>query len=85
MAEAVYILCAITSLVCAWLLWRRYRASRTGLLMWSGLCFLGLAINNCLLFVDLVVVPEADFSALRHLTALSALIVFVYGLVVDTD
>lgn len=85
MAEAVYILCAITSLLCAWLLWRRYQASRTRLLLWSSLCFLGLAVNNCLLFVDLVAVPDADLSLLRHLTALVALSVFIYGLIVDSD
>jgi hypothetical protein len=85
MAEAVYILCAITSLACAWLLWRRYHASRTGLLLWSSLCFFGLALNNCLLLVDLVLVPDVDLALLRHLTALSALSVFVYGLIMDSD
>lgn len=28
----------------------------------SGLCFAGLAVNNVLLFVDLVVVPGVDLG-----------------------
>jgi hypothetical protein len=83
MAESVYILCALTSVLCATLLWRRYRATRTRLLFWSSLCFVGLALNNAFLFADLVLVPTIDLSALRHATALGALCVLIYGLVSD--
>ena len=48
MAEAVYLLCAVTSLVCAGLLVRSYRRSRMKLILWTSLCFMGLAINNVL-------------------------------------
>ena len=82
MAEAVYLLCALTSLLCAVLLLRGYRASRTPLLFWSCLCFVGLAVNNVLLFVDLVVVPEFDLRVLRASAALGSLALLVYGLVV---
>jgi hypothetical protein len=82
MAEAVYLLCALTSFVCAVLLLRGYRASRTPLLFWSCLCFVGLALNNVLLFVDLVVVPEFDLRVLRAGTALASLALLVYGLVI---
>ena len=85
MAEIVYILCAVTSIVCAMLLWRGYRSSRSRLLLWSGLCFLILALNNALLFADLVVFPSGDLSAIRNLTALVALGVLVYGLVMDAE
>jgi hypothetical protein len=85
MAEAVYILCALTSMSCAWLLWRRYLANRTQLLLWSSVCFLGLAINNVILFADLMIVPDTDLSMLRHVTALLALSAFVYGLIVESD
>ncbi len=81
MAEAVYILCAITSIACAVLLFRGYRRTRTRLLFWSSLCFLGLALNNVLLFVDLVLVPSVDLSVLRTGTATAALLVLVTGLV----
>ena len=85
MAESVYIMCALTSALCAWLLWRSYRARRTQLLLWSALCFFGLALNNALLFVDLVLVQSIDFSVVRNATALIALSVLLYGLIADTE
>ena len=80
MAEAVYLLCAITSIVCAALLVRSYGKQRTRLLMWSALCFVGLAINNILMFVDLVVLPDLDMSLLRSGTALVAVVLLLIGL-----
>nr|HEX4318810.1 DUF5985 family protein [Kofleriaceae bacterium] len=81
MAEAVYILCALTSMLCAGLLVRHYRTRRARLLLWSTLCFAGLALNNALLFVDLVVVPEIDLSLVRTGCALVAMLMLVFGLV----
>jgi hypothetical protein len=81
MAEAVYALCAITSIACAVLLFRGYRGSGTRLLLWSALSFGGLALNNLLLFVDLIVVPNVDLSILRAATALGGLSVLVFGLI----
>lgn len=81
MAEAVYLLCAVTSVLCAALLFRGWRASRAPLLFWSCLCFVGLAANNVLLFVDLVVVPATDLSAWRAVTAVAAMVVLLFGLV----
>lgn len=60
MAEAVYLLCAVTSLVCAGLLVRSYRRSRMKLILWTSLCFMGLAVNNVLLFVDLAIIPKTS-------------------------
>ncbi|TAJ96979.1 MAG: hypothetical protein EPO39_19640, partial [Candidatus Manganitrophaceae bacterium] len=60
MAEIVYALSGITSLACAVLLLRSYARNQTRLLLWSSLCFFGLALNNFLLFTDLVIVPELD-------------------------
>ena len=54
---AVYMLCAATSLACAVLLLRGYRRSGARFLLWSSLCFVGLALNNVILFVDKVVLP----------------------------
>lgn len=81
MPEFVYALCAITSVVCAVLLVNGYRRSRTRLLFWSGLCFAGLAVNNVLLFVDLVVVPSISLVLVRSGVALAAMMVLLYGLV----
>jgi hypothetical protein len=81
MAEAVYLLCALTSAVCAVLLIRSFRQNRGRLLLWSSLCFIGLALNNILLFVDLVVVPSIDLSIWRSSTALAGLLTLIFGLV----
>ena len=84
MATLVYALCALTSLACAVLLLRGYRASRVRLLMWSGLCFAGLAANNIILLVDTRVVPTIDLSLWRSLPALIGVAVLLYGLVWET-
>lgn len=84
MAEAVYLLCAVTSILCACLLLKGHRLSRTPLLFWSSLCFAALAINNVLLFVDRVLVPETDLGLLRTSVALVAMMVLMFGLVWET-
>jgi hypothetical protein len=85
MAPAVYLLCAVTSLACAILLWRGYARSSVKLLFWSALCFAGLALNNVLLIVDLVVFPDAvDLSVWRKLPAVAGVSLLIYGLVTDS-
>jgi hypothetical protein len=81
MAEFVYTLCAATSIICAVLLIRSFRRTRTPLLLWSSLCFAGLALNNMLLLIDLVFVPAVDLSILRGSVALAGLLVLLFGLV----
>lgn len=81
MAETVYILCAATSIVCALLLLRGYRATRTRLLFWASLCFIGLAFNNVMLFIDVIVLPDVDLFWWRTLPALAGVGVLLYGLV----
>ena len=85
MAELVYTLCAVTSIVCAWMLFQAYRGGRTRLLFWSSLCFAGLAVNNILTVIDLIFVAEADFTALRSAVALASIGVLVYGLTWQAD
>ena len=81
MAEIVYILCAVTCLVCALLLGRGYARSRNRLLLWSTLCFVLLFANNVVTVIDLVVVPGVDLMWLRSVLSFSALSVLTYGLV----
>jgi hypothetical protein len=83
MAVVVYILCALTSLTSMALLLRGYWASRVRLLLWSGLCFAGLAGNNLLLMVDLFVVPDMDLSLIRQIPALTGLLLLLFGLIWD--
>lgn len=80
MAEIVYLLCALTSIGCAVLLVRSWRRNRTRLLLWSSVCFVGFAVNNVLLFIDLVLVPH-DLSILRAATAFVAITALLVGLI----
>jgi hypothetical protein len=84
MATLVYALCALTSLACSVLLLRGYARNRVRLLLWSGLCFTGLALNNIILLVDMRVVPDIDLSVWRTLPALAGIVVLLYGLVWET-
>lgn len=84
MATLVYALCALTSLACAVLLLRGYASSRARLLLWSGLCFAGLALNNILLLIDKRVVPTMDLSLWRSVPALVGVALLLYGLVWET-
>lgn len=85
MAETVYLLCAATSSLCAVLLLRGYRRTQTRLLFWSGLCFLGLAVNNAILVIDLIVVPDIDLSTWRTLPAVIGFGLLLYGLVWESE
>lgn len=81
MAEAVYILSVLTCGVCTYLLARQYFKLRVRLLMWIALCFAGLTINNFLLIMDLLVVPETDLSMLRLVVADVSVAILALGLV----
>jgi len=77
----VYVLCGLTSILCAGLLYRQFRSSRTSLLFWSTWCFICLAATNILLFVDLVMLPNTDLSVLRSSVTLAGMLMLLYGLI----
>ncbi|HEX6177548.1 MAG TPA: DUF5985 family protein [Thermoanaerobaculia bacterium] len=81
----VYGLCVITSTACAALLLRGYARTRTRLSLWAGICFVGLALNNLLLFVDVHVAPMIDLSAWRTLPALIGVLILLYGMIWETQ
>ena len=81
MAEAIYLLCALTSMVAAVLLLRQYQARRTPLLLWSCVAFFGLAANNLLVFADFALLRGTDLALARALTGTVAMLVLVYGLI----
>jgi hypothetical protein len=84
MATVVYLLCMLTSAFCAILLLRQYRRAPARLLLWSSVSFIAWAVNNALVFVDLVILPATvDLSLVRALVALIAISLLLYGLVVD--
>jgi hypothetical protein len=84
LATAIYVLCALTSIICAALLLRGWSQSRARLLFWSALCFIGLALNNILLIVDVTVLPDVDLELWRTLPALAGVALLVYGLIWET-
>jgi len=84
--SGVYLLCFAASLLCMVLLARSYWRSRSRLLLWSTLCFVALATNNLLLFIDVVVLPtQVDLLPLRQLSALGGVGVLLYGFIWDAD
>ena len=85
MAAVVYALCALTAAVCAVLLLHSYARGKYRLLLWSGLCFAGLAVNYLLLVLDKLMFPDIDMSLLRLSVALAAMCTLLYGLVWDTE
>ena len=80
----VYVLCALTSVACAFLLLRSYARTGLRLSLWSGLCFVGLALNNILLVIDLRVLPATDLSMLRTLPAVVGMLLLIFGLIWET-
>jgi hypothetical protein len=85
MTETVYILCTLTSLLCAVLLFWGYRRSNARMLLWCAICFAGLSGNNIFLFLDKITFPNVDLLACRTVLALASLIVMIYGLIFDAD
>jgi hypothetical protein len=81
MAQIVYVLCGLTSVLCAGLLYRQFRSNRTPLLFWSTGGFACLAATNVLLFMDLVVFPQVDLSLARNLVTLAGLLMLIRGLI----
>lgn len=84
MVEVVYTLTFLTSAAVAFLLLRGYRRSRARLLLWCGLGFVGLCLNNLMLIVDLVLFPQVDLTVYRAIPLVVGLAVMVYGLIWDS-
>jgi hypothetical protein len=78
-------LAVLGSLACMVLLLRAYAMSGTRLLLWSGLCFVFLSLNNILLFLDLVVFPDLDLRPYRLAAALVGLLFLLYGFIMEAE
>lgn len=85
MGPIIYILCALTCLGAAVLLWRGYRRTRQRLLYWSALCFAIMAISNGLLILDLVLLPDVYLLPWRSGVTQVALLVLLFGLIFESD
>ena len=85
MGPTVYVLGTLTSLLCAVLLLRGYSSGRRRLLLWSGLCFVGLTGSNVFLVLDRLIFPNIDFSTARLSAALVGLLLLIFGLIWEGD
>ena len=74
-------------MACAVMLLRGYARSKARFLLWSSLCFIMLFINNLLLMIDRVFIPDVTFFPTwwRSGAALIGLSLLVYGLVWDAE
>ena len=84
---SVYVLCAATSATCAVMLLRGFFRSKARFLLWSSLCFIALFINNLLLMIDRVLIPEVSYfpPSWRSAAALVGLSLLVFGLIWDAE
>jgi hypothetical protein len=85
MAALIYTLCALTCVITAVLLLRSYQKTRVHLLLWSGLCFIGLTVSNVFLVLDRIVYPDMDLSLPRLASAFVGMLLLLYGLVWESD
>lgn len=86
MASLVYLLGTVVTLLCAILLLRAYHSVRMKLLLWSGLCFVGLTVSNALLCIDLIVLPDSVNLYMARLgSAAAAMLLLLYGLVFESE
>lgn len=81
----VYLLCFLAATLCGYLLVAAYRRGRERLLLWSAVCFCLLALNNLLVFIDIILLPDMDLTLLRSLTALAAVGTLIYGFIWEID
>jgi hypothetical protein len=82
----LYLLAALTSISCMVLLFRGYARNGARLLLWSALCFVGLSINNVLLFFDFVIFPtQLDLRPWRLLAALVGVLFLLYAFIWEAE
>lgn len=85
LSALVYLLCFLTSALCAGLLVRQHRRSPSPVLVWSAACFVLLALSNLLVVVDRLVVPDISLRTIRLALTLLAVSVLLYGFIWETE
>lgn len=83
--SVIYGLSVFTSVACTVLLLRSYARTGARLLLWTALCFVGLSLNNIILFFDVRVIPYTDLSPWRTLAAFAGVSVLLYGFIWETE
>ena len=78
----LFICCRLELACCGQiLLLRTYAQRRMHLLLWSGLCFVGLMLENLMMYYDVIIVPDVNLAVWRKIPGLIALSLLVFGLV----
>lgn len=80
----VYLLCLATSALCAGLLLRAWRKTRSRLLLWTAVSFVFFALNNLALVADMLVFVTPLWP-LRLATHFAAFAVLLYGFVWEAE
>lgn len=83
--DLVYLLCFLTSALCAGLLVRHYLALQTPVLLWSAACFVFLALSNLVVVIDQLVLPEVTLQSLRLVLTLLAVAVLLFGFIWEAE
>jgi hypothetical protein len=82
---SIYSLCLATCVLCAYLLLRGYRRGGARLLLWTGLCFSLLSLNNLAVLLDIVIFVPQDLQGWRLAASGAAVTVLLVGLVMESD
>ena len=81
----LFLFAALTSFGCMALLFRGYERTGIRLLLWRALCFIFMTVNNVLLFVDNVILPEIDLRPYRLLTSLVGIGCLLYAFIWEAE
>lgn len=85
MAGVIYLLGALTAFACAWLLLRSYVRHHSRFLLWCGLCFSGMFVQNLMRVLDELPWVIPDLSTGRALIGLTSLLLLLYGLIWEDE
>ncbi len=81
LAVALYLITILVTLCCAVLLLRAWARVRRGLLLWSGLCFVGLTIDSFLVLADMLLFPSLDLYHWRLASVAVSVSLLVFGMI----
>lgn len=81
MSVGLYVLSILTTLACSVLLLRAWVRVRNSLLLWSGLCFIGLTLDSVLVLGDMILFPSVDLYTWRLASVALSISLLLFGLV----
>lgn len=78
-------LAVLMSVACTLMFLRTYARTALRLFWWTALCFVCLSVNNVLLFINFVLLPELDLRLYRFASSAAGLVFLLYGLIVEAE